>query len=202
MYKVFSGDKCILISSKEIINNNKRSKLIAFENAEALHKEYKLFVKSSKLDMLIVVGDKERAWKVFRSLFMYIEAAGGFVLNPKGELLMIYRNKHWDIPKGKVEPGESPDQTAVREVEEECGVTKLKIIKPLVSTYHIFFQDKGDCIKQTYWYEMSCNDTATPFPQQEEGIEEVRWMGKEEVRTIMKNVYMSLQEVLATTLSF
>lgn len=199
MYKVFSGDKCILISSKEITGNNKSSKSVVFTDAETLHKEYKQFAKSLKLDTLVILGEEERVWKVFRSLFSYIEAAGGLVINNKDELLMIYRNKHWDLPKGKMEAGESPDQTAIREVEEECGVKNLKIVKQLASTYHIYYQNKNDCIKQTYWFEMSCNDTTKPSPQQEEGIEEARWMAKEDVRKIMKKVYLSLQEVLETT---
>jgi 8-oxo-dGTP pyrophosphatase MutT (NUDIX family) len=201
MYKVFSGQKCVVISAKEIQPSNKYSKEVVFVNAESLHKEYMLFSKSNKLDTLIIIGEEEKVWKVFCSFFSYIEAAGGLVFNPKGELLMIYRNKYWDLPKGKMEVGESPDQTAVREVEEECGVKNLKIVRQLASTYHIYFQDKKDCIKQTYWFEMSSNDTTKPSPQQEEGIEEAKWMGKEEVKKIRRKVYLSLQEILRTTFS-
>lgn len=197
MYKVFSGEKCIIISAKEIKNDAKASKVIAFSTAEALHGEYKLFERSSKLKTLIVIGEEEQAWRVFRSLFSYVEAAGGLVLNPKGELLMIYRNKHWDMPKGKMEAGESPDQTAIREVEEECGVKKLKIGKELQSTYHIFFLNGKHCIKRTYWFEMTCNDTSKLVPQKEEGIEEAKWMSKAEVKKIVSKVYLSLREVLA-----
>lgn len=201
MYKVFSGDKCIVISSKEIKSDAKTSKVIEFTSAEALHKEYKQFAKSSKLETLQVVGDEEKAWRVFRSLFAYIEAAGGLVLNPSGALLMIYRNKHWDLPKGKMEAGESPDQTAVREVEEECGVKHLKIVKRLMSTYHIFVQNKNDYIKRTYWFEMTCKDSAKPTPQKEEGIKEAKWMPKEEVKKEINKVYLSLRDVVATTFS-
>ena len=202
MYKIFSGDKCILISAKEVKGDGKSSKVIEFTSAEALHKEYKLFSRSSKLATLNITGDEEKAWRVFRSLFSYIEAAGGIVLNPKGELLMIYRNKHWDLPKGKMEKGETPDQTALREVEEECGVKNLKIVEPLISTYHIFYQNKNDCIKRTYWFEMTSKDSTQPVPQKEEGIEEAKWMRKDDVKKNMNKVYLSLQEVLTTTFSF
>jgi 8-oxo-dGTP pyrophosphatase MutT (NUDIX family) len=198
MYKVFSGEKCIVISSKEVKSDAKSSKVITFSSAEALHGEYKSFEKS-KLKTLILVGDEEQAWKVFRSLFSYIEAAGGLVLNTKRELLMIYRNRHWDLPKGKMEKGESPDQTALREVEEECGVSKLKIVKPLSSSYHIFFQNGNNCIKRTYWFEMTCADTSKLVPQKEEGIEEAKWQNKVEVKKIVGKVYLSLQEVLTST---
>ncbi len=197
MYKIFSGEKCVLISAQEVKNDVKSTRVTAFTNAEALHKEYKLFAKSSKLKTLSITGDEEKAWSVFRSLFSYIEAAGGLVLNPKGELLMIYRNGHWDLPKGKMEKGESPSQTAVREVEEECGVKNLRILKPLESSYHIFYQNKNDCIKRTYWFEMASKDSDKLIPQKEEGILEAKWMRKEDVKKQMNKVYLSLHEVLA-----
>lgn len=202
MYKVFSGEKCILISASEVRGDPKSSKAVVFTSAEELHKEYKQFMRSAKLQTLNVVGDVSRAWKVFRSLFSYIEAAGGLVVNPRGELLMIYRNRHWDLPKGKMEAGESPAQTAVREVEEECGVKGLTIVRPLISTYHIFYLNKNDCMKCTYWFEMTSKDTAKPTPQKEEGIQEAKWMSKEEVKKAMSKVYDSLQEVLRSTFSF
>lgn len=201
MYKIFSGDKCILISAKEVKNDPKRSKVTAFSSAEALHKEYGLFMRSSKLELLNIVGDEEKTWRVFRSLFSYIEAAGGLVVNPKGELLMIYRNRHWDLPKGKMESGEEPAETAVREVEEECGIKNLKIVKQVLSTYHIFHLNKNACLKHTYWFEMTSKDQAKPVAQKEEGIEEAKWMRKEDVRKIMGKVYLSLREVLRATFS-
>ena len=202
MYKVFSGEKCIVISSREVKRDVKTSKVVVFSSAEALHKEYGLFIRASKLKTLYITGDEEKSWRVFRSLFSYIEAAGGLVLNSKGELLMIYRNGHWDLTKGKMEKGETPDQTAVREVEEECGIKQLKIVEPLISTYHIFSQNRNNCIKRTYWFEMTSKDTATPKAQEEEGIEEAKWMPAGELKKVMGKVYLSLQEVLLSTFSF
>jgi 8-oxo-dGTP pyrophosphatase MutT (NUDIX family) len=200
MYKVFSGEKCVLISSREVDGDEKGVSVIIFKSAEELHKEYKAFSKQSRFKKLIVTGDEETIWKVFRSLFTYIEASGGAVKNEKGSLLMIYRNRHWDLPKGKMEKGESPAITAIREVEEECGIKNLKIVKKLSSTYHIFFL-KNECIKHTHWYEMICKDLARPKPQAEEGIKEAKWLTKEEVKKITGKVYPSLREIL-TAVSF
>ncbi|MBI4946498.1 MAG: NUDIX domain-containing protein [Bacteroidetes bacterium] len=196
MYKVFSGERCILVSGKKIKADHKDIKLLRFASAEAFHREYKQFVRSSGLKKLIVIGDEEKIWQVFRSFFSYIEASGGLVKNEKGELLMIYRNGHWDLPKGKMEKGELPEETSLREVQEECGVKKLTIIKPLNSSYHIFFQSNKECMKRTYWFEMTCKDSAKPVPQAEEGITEAQWMSKEEVKKIIHKVYPSLQEIL------
>ena len=190
-----------MFSSRETKDDEKGVKAILFTSAVELHNEYKRFSKSAAIKKLVVVGDEERAWNVFRSLFGYIEAAGGVVKNSKGELLMIYRNKHWDLPKGKMEKDENSAQTALREVEEECGVKQLKIIREVASTYHIFFQDKNEWIKRTYWYEMACNDTSKPNPQAEEGIQKAEWMKIEEVKKVMNKIYPSLQEILRSTFS-
>jgi ADP-ribose pyrophosphatase YjhB (NUDIX family) len=196
MYKVFSGEKCIIISEREVNADEKDVNLIYFKSAEELHREYKQFAHSPRFKKLIVIGDEEVVWKVFRSLFSYIKAAGGLVKNEQDELLMIYRNGHWDLPKGKMEKGEIPDGTAVREVEEECGVKKLKILRYLASSYHIFFQNNKECMKRTYWFEMTCKDSAKPIPQSSEGITEAKWMSKEEVKKIMNKIYPSLREIL------
>jgi len=200
MYKVFLGEKCIVISDGEIKTDEKEVKVISFISAEELHREYKAFSKQSRLKKIIITGEEEKIWNVFRSLFSCIEACGGIVSNEKGELLMIYRNHHWDLPKGKMEKGETPDETALREVEEECGVKNLKIVKKLSSTYHIFFQN-NECMKQTYWFEMTCKDSAKPTPQAEEGIREAKWMSKEEVIKVVNKIYPSLREVI-TAVSF
>ncbi len=129
-----------------------------------------------------------------------MESSGGAVKNEKGCLLMIYRNHHWDLPKGKMEKGESPGMAAIREVEEECGVKNLKIVKQLCSTHHIFFL-KNECIKRTYWYEMICMDSTKPKPQADEGITEAKWMSRKDVKKIENKIYPSLCEIL-TAVSF
>ena len=201
MIKVFLGNKSVLISSVEVKSDPRNTKKIVFESAEVLHREYKHFSRSSSIKCLIISGDERTVWPVFRSLFAYIEASGGVVRNGEGELLMIYRNRHWDLPKGRMEKGEMPDQTALREVEEECGVNQLEIGKELMSTHHVFFQDKHEWIKRTYWYEMTCRDTSKPRPQAEEGILKAEWMKGSEVRKVWNKIYPSLQEVL-TAASF
>ena len=199
MYKVFSGEKCILIKQTEKGGNEKDKRVISFSTAEVLHREYKQFMHNSKPNDLVITGDEKIVWRVFRSLFLYIESAGGAVKNEKGELLMIYRNKHWDLPKGKIEKNESPEEASVREVEEECGLKKLKIEKHLANSYHIFFQDQKQQLKCTYWFEMTCNDLTIPTPQKEEGIEQVKWMSKDEVRKVQNKIFPSLQQIITVS---
>ncbi|MEZ4700589.1 MAG: NUDIX hydrolase [Rhodothermales bacterium] len=105
-------------------------------------------------------------------------AAGGFVVRPTGgepELIMIYRRGLWDIPKGKMDPGETIAQCAVREVREEVGILDLEVVQELGATYHGYPRSEKYSVKTTYWYQMTTQQE-TFVPQAEEGIERVAWM--------------------------
>ncbi|HLG03659.1 MAG TPA: NUDIX domain-containing protein, partial [Bacteroidia bacterium] len=91
-----------------------------------------------------------------------IEAAGGVVLNDNHELLLIFRKGKWDLPKGKMDAGETPQQAAMREVSEECGIGKLKIVRPLEPTFHTYLEKGKFILKKTWWYEMRCADDRPP----------------------------------------
>lgn len=141
--------------------------------------------------------DYEKLVSDFFSLFKLIEAAGGLVLNPAGEILFIYRRGFWDLPKGKIDKGESPSEAAIREVCEETGIKQLDLGAELKITYHTYREKDGRRIlKRTYWYRMKTEEVAL-HPQVEEDIEEAVWMslpaffsGEE------KRVYRSILEVL------
>lgn len=141
--------------------------------------------------------DYEKLVSDFFSLFKLIEAAGGLVLNPAGEILFIYRRGFWDLPKGKIDKGESPSEAAIREVCEETGIKQLDLGAELKITYHTYREKDGRRIlKRTYWYRMETEEVAL-HPQVEEDIEEAVWMslpaffsGEE------KRVYRSILEVL------
>lgn len=138
----------------------------------------------------------EKVMDEFQSRCKIIEAAGGRVKNKKGELLMIFRNDKWDLPKGKLEKGETPEVAAVREVEEECGIGKLKILKTLSPTFHTYKHHNKIVLKKTYWYEMSCDDDRKLKPQKEEGITDVKWMKEEQVEMALENTFHSIVDVV------
>ncbi len=73
--------------------------------------------------------DLEKLKKAFFKLFKPVTAAGGLVENEKGEVLLIFRRGKWDLPKGKLDPGETIEQCAVREVEEETGLKNIELKK-------------------------------------------------------------------------
>jgi len=132
----------------------------------------------------------------FSSAFKVIEAAGGLVKNKNGEYLFIFRNGKWDLPKGKIEKGEGIKSAAIREVEEECGISKLKIVKELESTYHIYHIEEKAILKRTYWFEMLCEDESKLIPQMEEGITDVKWIAKKDLQDVNDNTFDSIKEVM------
>lgn len=125
-----------------------------------------------------------------------IKAAGGLVKNEAGEYLFIFRNGKWDLPKGKIEKGESIKEAAVREVEEECGITVSKLGKEICKTYHVYTLKGEVVLKKTYWFKMKCAGSEKLKPQKEEGITDVRWFKKGHVEAIEKNTFPSIMDVL------
>ncbi len=182
-------------------------------DADALAKAGGKIISSATTDIKDVISEIEKhpsaatyfylsdnpdaSWHLFLTYYTLIEASGGVVRNDKGDYLVIFRRGKWDLPKGKVEYDESPEEAGVREVEEECGISGLKIIQPLPLTFHTYSLKKKSVLKKTNWFLMQYNGKETPKPQTEEDIEEVRWMNANELKTIFyKNTYKSIMEFL------
>lgn len=144
----------------------------------------------------IVSENPTLLWKKFKKHFEFIEAAGGVVFNENKELLAIFRLGKWDLPKGKMEKGESREESAVREVEEECGISGLKIVRELTPIYHVYNMKGKRCLKVTYWYEMITNFKGVLKPQLEEDITEVKWISDK--NEILKNTYASIAELITS----
>ena len=102
--------------------------------------------------------------KTFFKKFKLIHAAGGLVINEINEALLIHRLGKWDLPKGKMEKKETPEQSCIREITEETGLKTLKAERPLPSTYHTYHQDNQFILKETFWFLLtgSSKDPLTP----------------------------------------
>ena len=190
MYKVFVNDCPIILtdSKKNVINFN----LVNFESILVYEIVDQIFQKKLT-NITLFCENLEECWIKFQTCFKSQKAAGGKVVNSNNEVLFIYRFNKWDLPKGKLDNGESISDCAVREVEEECGITNLHIIKPLETTYHIY-QEKGKTIlKTTYWFLMHTDFVGELTPQSEEGIEQVAFKNETEVRTALKNTYENIK---------
>jgi 8-oxo-dGTP pyrophosphatase MutT (NUDIX family) len=138
----------------------------------------------------------EDSWSHFSAQFVLIRAAGGVVANNQKEVLFIYRLEKWDLPKGKVEPGEELSVAALREVEEECSISKLELKGHLMTTYHTYALKGEQVLKSTDWFVMSHDGNETPKPQTIEGIAEVRWIPREQWNMVESNTFPSVIDVL------
>ena len=127
--------------------------------------------------------------------FKIVDAAGGVVSNKKSKRLLIYRLKKWDLPKGKLDKGESFKTAAAREVEEETGV-KVKLKSNITTTWHTYTIRNNPILKRNKWYAMDCLDDSAMKPQKGENIEKVVWMTDEEVSTAFKKSYRSIRYVM------
>ncbi|MCB9425499.1 MAG: NUDIX domain-containing protein [Flavobacteriales bacterium] len=121
------------------------------------------------------------------------KAAGGLVYNDKGQVLFIFRNGKWDIAKGGINKGERTKDAAIREVEEETGVGKLKVEEKLIKTYHIFYRRGKFRLKVTQWYRMTTQYKGGLVAQKEEGIDKVEWVNPEDVQDKLKNSYNNIK---------
>ncbi len=127
---------------------------------------------------------------------MFIQAAGGLVLNERGEVLFMFRRGKWDLPKGKLDPGETLEACALREVEEETGVGELKLRRFLLVTEHEYEEKGINILKETHWYLMETNGDQRLIPQAEEDISELRWIGPSGFSIIQRNTYPAILDVL------
>ncbi|MBL0317174.1 MAG: NUDIX domain-containing protein [Flavobacteriales bacterium] len=144
----------------------------------------------------VMCQDVKESWKTFQSQFEFVQAAGGLVINPNHEILFIFRHEKWDLPKGKVEKGESLEEGALREVEEECSISPLKLKSKLCTTWHTYIQDREPMLKATEWYLMKYSGEQKPSPQLIEGITDVRWLRADELAIVEANTYPSVLDVI------
>ena len=190
MYKVFVNDIPIILSTEQDLGE----KYVSFPLKEVKLK--RLIKKINKGKLLYVNLYHHKKEKLLKHLFKklpVVTAGGGLVLNPKNEVLFIYRNGRWDLPKGKVEKNESIEAGAIREVEEETGVKNLKISKFLQTTYHIFHRKGRYRLKVTYWYEMTTDYTGELIPEEKEGIKKVKWKDVEKAQKALNKSYANIK---------
>lgn len=147
-------------------------------------------------DFFVVCSDAKAFFKKILNSVQVIKAAGGLVKNERKEYLFIYRNDKWDLPKGKIEKGESIKEGAVREVEEECGITVKKLGKKICKTYHAYIYKGEVVLKKSYWFKMKATGQDKLKPQKEEGITDARWFTREKTDIITKNTFPSILQVM------
>jgi 8-oxo-dGTP pyrophosphatase MutT (NUDIX family) len=190
MYKVFVNDKPLFLTDEVVKETD--FKFFLLESVDIKKLIVKLYQNKISKAYLFHPDEKE-IMKKLKSRLPVQKAGGGLVYNKKGEVLFIFRNGKWDLPKGGIEKGEDIEYTAMREVEEETGVGKLTITKKLPKTYHIFKRNGRYKLKVTHWFEMLSTHEGALNGQQEEGIEKVEWKDAQGVKEALKNSYENIK---------
>ncbi|GAA5084936.1 NUDIX domain-containing protein [Chryseobacterium ginsengisoli] len=196
MYKVFVNEKKLLLSKQ----SENLEKSLGYEGVTSLEIALDLLENTSVTELNVFGENIDEIWSEFQKLFRIIEAAGGIVNNPEGDILFIKRLGKWDLPKGKMEKGESREESAIREIEEETGLANVELVQFINTTYHIYVERNGDkVLKCTHWFEMNFDGEDTSKPQIEEGITEVAWKNTAKIEdevfpSTFKNIKLIVKE--------
>lgn len=189
MYEVFVNASPLILTTQPPKKTN--GNLFEMEDdaiQEAIEK-----LSKKKLKKAYIYDPDDTILEKFSAKIPIVTASGGLVRNKKGKILFIYRNGKWDLPKGKLDKGESIESAAVREVEEETGVKNLVVDDYLQTTYHIFKRNGEFQLKQVYWFNMHTNYKGKLKPEKSEGITKVRWKGKKKTKKALKNSYHNIK---------
>ncbi|MCC8426016.1 NUDIX hydrolase [Mucilaginibacter sp. UR6-11] len=193
-YRIYINQKVILLTESE------PKKSAHYQKIDSQTFDLKIiytWILAHKSDLFYIRCNDARLFlKQVKESVKVIEAAGGLVKNENKDLLFIYRNDKWDLPKGKIEKGETVKDAAVREVEEECSIVVSKRGEKICKTYHVYIYKDEVVLKKTHWYKMKARGQNKLKPQREEGITDVRWFKPNDIDAILVNTFPSILDVL------
>tara|TARA_R110002049_G_scaffold93821_5_gene231685 strand:+ start:1759 stop:2355 length:597 start_codon:yes stop_codon:yes gene_type:complete len=190
MYKVFVNESPLILTNKLSDTANNKYFLL---NGAAINEAIDSLASKKLNEAFIYHPNHEEILKKFSKKIPLVVAAGGVVTNKEGKVLFIYRNDKWDLPKGKLDKGESIEECALREVQEETGVEGLKIENFLRTTYHLFKRNGSYKLKEVHWFAMKTNYKGALVGEASEGIEKVKWKGPEKIKKALENSYANIK---------
>lgn len=192
----FENRSITICSPQEHSLNDPNALIMSCNNRSQIESLPTFFDNATQISKIYIPTQREE--EVFGEIcshFEQVEAGGGLVKNRAGDYLMIFRNGLWDLPKGKLEDGESIEQCALREVEEETGLDCLEAERLICITHHTYHRNGKFCLKHTYWYEMLYNQPIDLVPQFEEDIQKAAWVAKSALSEYLIGTYPSITEV-------
>lgn len=202
MYKIYhNGIPVFLATPSEAAQSgfqaSKSVHIAAYTGKKKMLRQYLDMLDKTPQTQAVLLHDADLSelWADFQACFQVLEAAGGYVLNEAGELLVFLRRDSWDMPKGKIDPGETPEQAAVREVQEETGLVNVRLGGFLAHTYHTYEMKGQRILKKTWWYRMTTPDNLL-VPQTEEDIEDIQWVEPKSWLQSGLVVYPNILEVI------
>ncbi|MEJ6617296.1 MAG: NUDIX domain-containing protein [Crocinitomicaceae bacterium] len=195
MYKVFIDHRPVLFISKEELSTKYKS--ISWDESNLTFKKIEKKLEGIDIDspLQVICEDVKAAYRDCFLGFKKITAGGGIVESEHG-FLLIKRKGMWDLPKGKKDKGEEIEQTAIREIEEECGITSPTINQFICKTIHSYSYKNNPVLKKTHWFHMSYAGNEELIPQRDEGITKVGWKSYEKMMSMRGKTFGSINEVL------
>jgi ADP-ribose pyrophosphatase YjhB (NUDIX family) len=190
MYKVFVNDRPIILTNT--VEKEIEFQLFLLDTCD-MEAVLKIALSENQKEIRLFHPDKSQLLPKLMKKLPVVTAGGGKVINQKGEILFIYRNDKWDLPKGKTEKGESIEDSAIRETVEETGVRGLMITKELPTTYHFFKRNGLYKLKVTYWFEMKTEYSGELVPEANEGIEQAVWKNEPQIKEALQNSYANIK---------
>jgi len=200
-HKIYFGEKTVILCDKtgELTNHSGPQTIIMHVEDDFSHTINQFLDKIDHPEFatgILISSSFEKLKTNFFHHFTTITASGGIVQNELNEILLIYRLKKWDLPKGKVEDGEDIAASALREVQEETGLKKMELQKKIGETYHTYKAFGKYFLKTTHWFYITCHKDQSLQPQLEENIETIKWVSEKKLPEIFSNTYPSIIDIL------
>lgn len=196
LFTIYFGPKKLVIASSLPANPTEAKEIVTIPFYKQTDIEGAILQVRQHGTVYLLNPEPQQVLEQVKDYFSFIQAAGGLVQNAEKQVLLIFRKGKWDLPKGKLDPGEDLPTCAVREVEEETGVAQLTINRPLSPTYHTYFMDGRHCLKESHWYLMQTLHSGPLQPQLEEDIEQCIWCEPHELPNYLHNTHPSIADVI------
>ncbi len=197
MYKVFVNNTPIILSTKKSIEGYTKISIKDVDFPTVIRDILQKETDTTSAKYHLYHKNEDKLLEQLYTKLPVVIAGGGKVYNKDKEILFIRRNGKWDLPKGKAEKKEDMETAAIREVEEETGVTGLEITKFLYRTHHIFKRNGEYRLKVTYWFEMKTEYSGKLVPQLNEGITKVKWKDMKKAKKALLDSYANIRQLFS-----
>lgn len=198
MYKVFSNNKPVIFTVSKPKTSDPGCWIHHFVDTRTCRSVIHAYTTNTQYHCLTIIcpdQPKERLETTY-SDHKLAHAAGGLVVNDEHKYLFIFRYKRWDLPKGGIEKGETKKEAALREINEETGISGLSIHSKIGISYHTYRIGTEKILKKTHWYAVQTPASYPPTPQTEEGITHAQWLDQSDLPMVLKNTYASIHDLL------